>query len=61
MRRSDVIVPAVLFTLATVSDAEAYMDPGSGALIWQTLLAAFIGASFYFRRALGWFKRDNSE
>lgn len=61
MRRSDVIVPAVLFTLATVSDAEAYMDPGSGALIWQTLLAAFIGATFYFRRALGWFKRDNSE
>jgi hypothetical protein len=25
------------------------------------LLAAFIGATFYFRRALGWFKRDNNE
>jgi hypothetical protein len=61
MRRSDVIILVVLLTLATVSDAEAYMDPGSGALIWQTLLAAAIGASFYFRRLLGWFKRDNSE
>jgi hypothetical protein len=49
-----------MLTLGTVSNAEAYMDPGTGALIWQTLLAAGIGVTFYFRRVLRWFKRDNS-
>lgn len=61
VRRSDVVVLAVILTLGTVSNAEAYMDPGSGALLWQTLLAAAMGATFYFRRVLRWFKRDNSE
>ena len=60
MRHSDVVVLAVILTLGTVSNAEAYMDPGTGALIWQTLLAAGIGATFYFRRVFRWFKRDNS-
>ncbi len=58
MRYSDVLVLALVFTIGTTSSAEAYMDPGSGALIWQTLLAAAVGASFYFRRVLGWFRRD---
>ncbi len=61
MRRSDVLVMAVLLTVGTASNAEAYMDPGSGALIWQTLLAAGIGVTFYFRRVLRWFKRDKGE
>ena len=44
--------------------ASAYADPGSGALLWQTLIAAFVGAIFYFRRALirvfGTRKRDDN-
>ena len=28
----------------------AYIDPGSGALIWQTLTAAGIGCTFFLRR-----------
>lgn len=28
----------------------AYIDPGSGALLWQTLTAAAIGTMFYIRR-----------
>jgi hypothetical protein len=36
------------------------MDPGTGALIWQTLLAASIGVTYYFGRMLRWVKRDNS-
>lgn len=28
----------------------AYVDPGSGLLIWQALVAAFLGALFYFKR-----------
>ena len=26
-----------------------YTDPGSGAMIWQLLVAAGLGAAFYFR------------
>ena len=37
-------------------EAKAYTDPGSGALIWQLLVAGFFGAIFYFRRVLGWFR-----
>ena len=28
----------------------AYIDPGSGMLIWQSITATVIGAGFYFRR-----------
>jgi hypothetical protein len=30
-----------------------YTDPGSGALIWQLVVAAGLGAAFYFRHYLG--------
>jgi hypothetical protein len=30
----------------------AYIDPGTGTMIWQSLTAVAIGASFYFRRIL---------
>lgn len=30
----------------------AYIDPGTGTMIWQSLTAVVIGASFYFRRIL---------
>ena len=46
------------------SNAWAYIDPGSGALIWQSLLASAFGAAFYFRtfikRAFLWFRRGGS-
>jgi hypothetical protein len=32
------------------SEAKAYTDPGTGALIWQMVAAGFVGAMFYFRR-----------
>lgn len=47
-----------------------YVDPGSGALIWQMLAAAAVGVLFYFRnffRGIGKFfrrspgKRDETE
>lgn len=44
------VVAALLFVLATERPAHAYTDPGSGMLIWQGLVAAFLGASFYFRK-----------
>ena len=32
----------------------AYADPGSGALIYQMLVAMVIGTGFYFRRIRTW-------
>ncbi|MBX9600513.1 MAG: hypothetical protein K2X35_05905 [Bryobacteraceae bacterium] len=40
----------LMLLLFTADSALGYADPGSGALIYQALVAAFLGASFYFRR-----------
>ena len=32
----------------------AYVDPGLGALIWQTLVAAFVGFVFYLKKTRRW-------
>lgn len=48
--------------IAGEREARAYADPGSGALIWQTLAAGFVGLLFYFRRIGAWWKgrkKDN--
>ena len=51
------LVPLLLLlAFATEREARAYTDPGSGALIWQMLVAGFIGVGFYFRRLTSWFK-----
>lgn len=34
----------------------AYTDPGSGMLLWQLLMASFIGGLFYFRQGWCWVK-----
>jgi hypothetical protein len=36
--------------------AHAYIDPGTGSLIWQLLFSAAIGALFYFRKAIVWLR-----
>ncbi len=33
---------------------QPYVDPGSGALVWQMLMAACIGLLFYLRRMISW-------
>lgn len=43
---------AMALVLLTEPRAYAYTDPGSGALLWQALVAAFVGAGFYFRKFL---------
>ncbi len=54
-------LPFVLgLLLAAPREAKAYTDPGTGALIWQMLAAAFVGAMFYFRRFTNWLKRPKS-
>jgi hypothetical protein len=51
------LLPLLLLLLvATERQAKAYTDPGTGALIWQMLVAGFVGALFYVRRFTSWFK-----
>ena len=50
------VLLALLLLAATERQAMAYTDPGSGALIWQALIAAVAGLTFYFRRIRIWFK-----
>ena len=32
----------------------AYIDPGLGALLWQTIIAAFVGFLFYLKQTRRW-------
>jgi hypothetical protein len=45
-----------LAMFATEREARAYTDPGTGALLWQMMVAGLVGVGFYFRRITGWFK-----
>jgi hypothetical protein len=47
----------MLLLFATERQAMAYTDPGTGALIWQALVAGFVGLLFYVRRFTTWFKK----
>jgi hypothetical protein len=49
-------VTAVVCLLLLARPAQAYTDPGTGALIWQLLAAAGIGILFYARKILEWFR-----
>jgi len=51
-----VVFLMALATFATEREAHAYTDPGTGALIWQMLVAGLVGVGFYFRRITAWFK-----
>ncbi len=31
-----------------------YIDPGSGLLVWQMVVAAFVGLVFYLKRTRDW-------
>jgi hypothetical protein len=56
----NVFLLSALVLFASEREAHAYTDPGTGAMIWQTLVAALIGAGFYFRKFLFWFKGKKS-
>jgi len=32
----------------------AYIDPGVGALLWQAIIAAFVGLLFYLKKTRRW-------
>jgi len=43
---------AILGLLVIVSDAEAYIDPGTGSLAYQAVLAAILGGAMLFRHSV---------
>ncbi len=45
-------ITALLLLLATPRMALAYVDPGSGAMIWQVAAGLAVGSLFYVRRAV---------
>lgn len=46
----------LLLLMAAPRKANAYVDPGSGAMIWQVLAASVVGSLFYLRKAVTWIK-----
>jgi hypothetical protein len=52
--RSELALVLLAILLATPKPAHAYVDPGSGAMLWQIAAAGVIGSLFYVRRAFTW-------
>lgn len=50
--RRSIVVLALLLIVAFPHRASAYVDPGSGAMIWQIAAAVVVGSLFQFRRAI---------
>jgi hypothetical protein len=50
--RLSLVLLALLGSTAAFSPLQAYTDPGSGLLLWQSLVGVFVGASFLFRKTL---------
>ena len=53
MRKHPMILSALtllLFVMTVPRPAQAYVDPGSGAMIWQMLAAAVVGCGFYLHK-----------
>jgi hypothetical protein len=46
-----------MILMAVPRPASAYVDPGSGAMLWQVAAAAVIGSLFYVKRAVAWIKQ----
>lgn len=62
--RPGILGLSALTLLCLCSDAQAYFDPGSTAILWQILLSAAVGVFFLFRQmrekaraALGWIRK----
>ena len=46
MKLGQVVALAFVFQLTLVADADAYLDPGTGSFIFQTVIAMVVGAAF---------------
>jgi hypothetical protein len=51
------VLSVALVLLATPRPALAYVDPGSGAMLWQLAAAGILGSLFYVRRVTAWLRK----
>ncbi len=49
----------LLLLAASERSLKAYADPGSGALIWQVLVAGLIGGLYYARKIVAFFRKKD--
>jgi hypothetical protein len=60
-RFQDVFALVIAVQLILVVEAQAYLDPGTGSFIFQTIVAMVVGAAFtlklYWQRVKGFFLR----
>ena len=54
---STIVLPVVLLLLALPQIGSAYVDPGSGAMLWQVAAASILGSLFYLRKITGAIRR----
>lgn len=57
----DVLVMTVVFSIVLTRSAHAYLDPGTGSMIIQVLIAVFLGAAasarIFWKQIRGFFQR----
>jgi hypothetical protein len=62
MKKLETVVLVTCLLVLFERDACGYTDPGTGALVWQMVGAAFVGGMFHFRRfwhtVTGWWRKD---
>jgi hypothetical protein len=44
------LILSVMACLLCPVEAAAYVDPGTGSMLWQMAMAALVGAGFTFRK-----------
>ena len=61
----EIVALTIFLLIGIVEPANAYIDPGSGSLIVQVVIAVFFGAAFYLRQIklfiLNLFKRKRND
>jgi hypothetical protein len=45
-RHAAILTLAIAIDLAFTADADAYLDPGTGSFLFQTVIAVVLGAAF---------------
>ena len=64
MKVGQIVLLAFVFQLALVADAHAYLDPGTGSFIFQTIIAMVVGSAFalktYWQRIKAMFGRKSA-
>jgi hypothetical protein len=50
------LLSLALLTMAVPQKASAYVDPGTGSMLWQMAAAGVIGSLFYVRRIVRWIR-----